>query len=176
MLKIFRHSTKTCKYTTWVYWISDFWRTFNSGTGQWKTLFQANIVEQYKGYRMVVESWESVQENQSFPCTFCARYFLHTYTKMYATSFSIYAEYLMKQCDAMKHVHLSQQPACQIPNPSFGYLPLCEAIFTALPPTWAKVEGEKPVWVPIICSVQHVTWSCIPNETKYACRLVQLLW
>ena len=46
-----------------------------------------------------------------------------------ATSLSNYANYLVKQCDAMKRVHSSQQPVSQIEkNLSFGYLPLCEAV------------------------------------------------
>ena len=32
-----------------------------------KTSFQAHIVELHKSYRMIAESWESVQGNQSFP-------------------------------------------------------------------------------------------------------------
>ena len=31
------------------------------------TSFQSHIVEQYKSYRMVVESWESIQGNQNVP-------------------------------------------------------------------------------------------------------------
>ena len=46
-----------------------------------------------------------------------------------ATLLSNYADYLVKQCDAMKHVHSSQQPVHQISeNLSFSYLPLCEAV------------------------------------------------
>ena len=42
-----------------------------------KTSFQSHIVEKHKSYRMVVESWESVQANQNVPLfmrgTFCER-------------------------------------------------------------------------------------------------------
>ena len=47
--------------------ISDFLMSCNSGTAQWKTSFQSHIVEQHKSYRMVVESWESVQANLNVP-------------------------------------------------------------------------------------------------------------
>ena len=60
-----------------------------------------------------------------------------------ATSLSNYADYLVKQCDAMKHVHSSQQPVHQISeNPSFGYdVKLFHCAFI----NSSKVEGEKPV-------------------------------
>ena len=46
-----------------------------------------------------------------------------------ATSLSKYADYLVKQCGAMKCVQSSQQPVRQISeNLSFAYLPLCQAV------------------------------------------------
>ena len=64
-----------------------------------------------------------------------------------ATSLSNYADYLAKQCDAMKHVHSSQQPVCQISeNLSFGYLPLCEAVspcFHSLIPMQALLRPDE---------------------------------
>ena len=49
--------------------------------------------------------------------------------ELLVTLLSNYADYLVKQCDAIKRVHSSQQPVCQISkNLSFGYLPLCEAV------------------------------------------------
>ena len=45
--------------------------------------------------------------------------------ELLVTSLSNYADYLVKQCDAIKRVHSSQQQVRQISeNLSFGYLPL----------------------------------------------------
>ena len=52
------------------------------------TSFQSHIVEQHKSYRMVVESWESVQANQNVPLfargTFCERLWIAC-TKTFTT-------------------------------------------------------------------------------------------
>ena len=58
MKKTYRNTTRLC----WNFWF--FWCRV---TAWWKTLFQSHIAEQHKSYRMVVESWESVQVNQTVP-------------------------------------------------------------------------------------------------------------
>ena len=77
---------KTYIKTTQLYWdFSDFWCRITPEPLNGKTSFQSHIVEQHKSYRMVVESWESVQANLNVPLfvqgTFCD----HLTTKLFTT-------------------------------------------------------------------------------------------
>ena len=74
-LKLHKHKENVHKYHAVVLWFSDFWCRITLESLDGKNSFQAHIIEQHKSYRMVVESWKSVQVTLNAPIfargTFC---------------------------------------------------------------------------------------------------------